>query len=611
MRVWSTKVTAAAVAAMMVSAAYVHAHGPRDRREDLWAGTPAANTPPWVTKSNENTKYVLDALAEFGPEGASRVGKEGYDAEITDLKPGFRERTRTANEEVISELQKRLGAERDPQVHQDLELTIKSQQDGLKTTALQEKYFVPYQDLPQFIFFGIRTLLDDQIPPERRQRALDRLKKYAGVETGYTPTTDLVIADIRAHGQPGLLYPAKAEVERDLSNAGFLIEGIGKLFEQYKIEGYQEPYARLKEELTAYERFVKTEIQPKARTDFKLPPEVYADFLSNNYGVDIPPARLAEMAHAAFTEYQAEMQQIAARIAKEKGWADSDYRAVIGQLKKDQLVGEAILPHYQQRLKDLEQIITREKLVTLPRRPARIRLATPAESAQQPAPNMRAPRLLGNTGEQGEFVLPLNIPSSDPAQKQQYDDFTFAAASWTLTAHEARPGHELQFAKMIEEGVSDARSLFAFNSTNVEGWGLYAERIVKPFMPLDGQLISLQHRLMRAARAFSDPELQMGKVTPEQVKALLMTDVVLSDAMATQEVERYTFRAPGQATSYFYGFTRLNELRNEVETTMGGRFNQLEFHDYVLAQGLLPPALLRKAVIEHFLGPQKEPAVRQ
>jgi len=34
-------------------------------------------------------------------------------------------------------------------------------------------------------------------------------------------------------------------------------------------------------------------------------------------------------------------------------------------------------------------------------------------------------------------------------------------------------------------------------------------------MPDDGKLISLQLRLQRAARAFLDPELQMGKWTPE------------------------------------------------------------------------------------------------
>jgi uncharacterized protein (DUF885 family) len=213
---------------------------------------------------------------------------------------------------------------------------------------------------------------------------------------------------------------------------------------------------------------------------------------------------------------------------------------------------------------------------------------------------MRPPRLLGNTGEQGEFVLPLQIPSKDPGRQQTYDDFTFAAAAWTLTAHEARPGHEMQFARLVEGGVSTARAIFAFNSTNVEGWGLYAERIAMPFMPLEGRLVSLQHRLMRAARAFCDPDLQTGETTPEKVKALLTNDVVLSEAMATQEVERYTFRAPGQATSYFYGYVRLNELRAEAEKRMGPAFDQKAFHDFVLAQGLLPPALLRKAVLEEF-----------
>ena len=71
--------------------------------------------------------------------------------------------------------------------------------------------------------------------------------------------------------------------------------------------------------------------------------------------------------------------------------------------------------------------------------------------------------------------------------------------------------------------------------------------------------------------------------------------------MARQEVDRYTFRAPGQATSYFYGYTRLVELRAEVEKAIGRAFDQQAFHDFVLAQGLLPPALMREAVTARFI----------
>ena len=148
---------------------------------------------------------------------------------------------------------------------------------------------------------------------------------------------------------------------------------------------------------------------------------------------------------------------------------------------------------------------------------------------------------------------------------------------------------------MIESGVTLARALFAFNSVNVEGWGLYSEAITLPYMPLDGQLISLQLRLQRAARAFVDPELQVpGKWTPEKARAFLEKQVGLSPAFATEEVDRFTFRSPGQATSALvYGYLRLMELRAAAEQQQGDKFDALKFHDAILAQGLLPPDLMR------------------
>jgi uncharacterized protein (DUF885 family) len=318
------------------------------------------------------------------------------------------------------------------------------------------------------------------------------------------------------------------------------------------------------------------------------------------------------MAHNAFTEIQGEMKSVAAQIAKHRNLPSSDYRDVIRELKKQQLVGDAILPFYENRLKQIEEIIVKQQIVSLPDRPAKIRIATAAETAQQPAPHMVPPPFIHNTGQRGEFVLPLNIPAG-PGQTatEKYDDFTFDAAAWTLTAHEARPGHELQFDTMLEHGVSLARVRYAFNSTNVEGWGLYSEYLIKPYMPLEGQLISLQLRLQRAARAFLDPELQQGKVTPVDAYRLLQQDVVLSHAFAQEEVERFTYRSPGQANSYFYGYTRLIELREETEKGLSARevkFDQKKFHDFLLAQGILPPDLMRKAVMENFVPAQVKAA---
>lgn len=571
----------------------------------LFAQAPQTSPPAWVAKSDQNTKIVLDLLARLSPEGAADLGISGLDEEIFDLTPGFEKRAEEATRNVRSQLEKRLATETDPPVRQDLQILIDSLSSDLEGSEITRTYQIPYFNLTQIIFGSMRSLLDDQVEASRRPAALVRLKKYTGTTQGFTPLATLAETYVRSRlKEPGLVGPFKDEVERDLANNATLVGGIEELFKKYKVAGYEEPFARLKTQLAAYDGFLRKELLPRARTDFKLPPKIYAYSL-RQVGVDMPVEELVSRAEVAFKEIQSEMETLAPLVAKEKGIQATGYRDVLRELKKKQITGNAILPHYEERIKALEEIIRREKIVTLPDRPMKFRLASEAESVRIPAPNMQPPRLIGNTGEMGEFVLPLKVPGAPGQENLQLDDFTYDAFSWPLTAHEGRPGHELQFASLIEKGVSQARAIFAFNSVNVEGWGLYAEAEVKPYLPLDGQLATLQSRLARAARAILDPGLQSGQITREEALRVLREDVGLSEGMALQEVQRYTFRSPGQATAYFCGYTRLMELRAETERILGPKFDRQAFHDFLLSQGILPPSLLRKAVFEEFIPKQK------
>ena len=564
--------------------------------------TAADSDKSWIAKSNDYANLLIEIEKKHSPESASADGLKQYDELISVQTHEDDVAENNEQRQALEKLKAGLAKEQDKYVKQDLEIMIHNTELALRRHDYSEAHLVPYDNPSAGVFFGLRTLLDDQVTADRRPAALVRLRKYAGLEPGYTPLTDELkkLTGLQT-AKANMVYPSKSSVESGLSRNSLYVDGIASLFKQYNLQGWEEPYAKLKAQLTAYDDWVRATILPKARADFRQPPELYALSLEG-FGIDIPPAELAQMAHKAFAEYQGEMQTIAAQIAKQRGWPDGDYRAVIKRLKQDQLVGDSILPFYKDRLKVIEGIIVKQNLVSLPDRPARIRIGTPAESAQQPAPHMVPPPLLNNTGQQGEFVLPLNMPAgAGSAKEEKVDDYTFDAGSWTLIAHEARPGHELQFDSMLEHGVSIARSRYAFNSTNVEGWGLYAEYITKPYMPLEGQLISLQFRLLRAVRAFSDPELQAGKVQPADVMKTLTVDACFSVPFANQEVERYTFRMPGQANSYFYGYTKLLQLRKDTEAALGPKFDQKKFHDFILGQGLLPPDLMRKAVMEDFI----------
>jgi uncharacterized protein (DUF885 family) len=561
--------------------------------------------PAWIQQSNAYTHMLLDVDLEHSPESGSAQGLAKFDDRISDPRRADEIAERRELEAGLAKIKSARASVTDKNVQQDIDILIKSFNLRFRNEDFALAREVPFYNASAQLFSGLRVLLDDQVAAERRPAAVIRLRKYAGVEPGYQPFAELLKQrESEQIAKPHVIYPSKQELETELGRNSNYIDGIADLFKKYKLTGWEPAYQKLKLQLIDYDAWVKKNILPKARSDFRLPPEKYA-LAFESYGIDIPPAQIAKLAHAAFAQYQAEMAPLAAQIAKANGYASSDYRAVIAELKKKQITGEAILPFYEKRLHEIEKIIAERNLVTLPDRPAIIRLATAAETAQQPAPHMSPPPFLNNTGQRGEFVLPLNIPSATGGAEDKYDDFTFDAVAWTLTAHEARPGHELQFDSMVEHGVSQARALFAFNSTNVEGWGLYSEYIMQPYEPLEGQLLTLQLRLLRAARAFLDPELQSGAVTEEQAYAVLEKDVLLSHAFAKEEVERFTFRSPGQANSYFYGYTRLLALRNETEAALGRKFDQKKFHDFVLGQGLLPPDLMRAAVLTDFIPSQR------
>ena len=223
-------------------------------------------------------------------------------------------------------------------------------------------------------------------------------------------------------------------------------------------------------------------------------------------------------------------------------------------------MGEAILPLYQDTLRKLEEIIRREKLVTLPQRPARIRLATPGRERAA----ARAEHAAAAAGRQHRRAGRVRPAAQHPGRR------TPASRRRTTTSRSTRRrgrsprtrrGRATRCSSpaMIETGVSTARAVFALQQHERRGLGPLrrADRAAVHAArgPADLAAAPADARRPRVPRprAAAGPDRR-----PEQAKALLMDDVVLSEAMATQEVERYTFRAPGQATTYFYGYTRLH-----------------------------------------------------
>ena len=101
-----------------------------------------------------------------------------------------------------------------------------------------------------------------------------------------------------------------------------------------------------------------------------------------------------------------------------------------------------------------------------------------------------------------------------------------------------------------------------------------------------------------------DPMLNLGLIDRDTAFKVLTDQVGLSKGYARQEIDRYTVNAPGQAGSYFYGYSRIQQLRAETELALGDKFDRLAFNNFLLDQGMLPPDLLAKSVREQFVPAQ-------
>ena len=562
----------------------------------IFTGAAAAD---WIEQSNANAMLVLESQAKFDPEWIARVGLSQFDPDVTDLGANLEERQDASDRLLLAELNKRLALQQDPRVHEDLEILVQALEDGIETRRIDSACLLPYYNIHGLLFNSFNTLLDPRNDKARYAAALERLRKYNGRADGYTPITELARArsterfDVR-----GLLGPYRTEVETDLADAPRYIAGIRDLFQQAGLQGWEDDLALLETQLADYLDWLRADMLPRARPGNRLPAEVYANNLKN-FGVRAKPEQLIADAQYSYQLIRGQMYAKAREIAAQRGWDDKSLLGVIRRLKREQIPQDKLLDVYRDHLARIEDMIRREGIITLPQRDASIRLATEAESAAVPAPFMTPPQLINNTGQFGEFVLVQTNPALQGDAVM--DDWSHDAVTWSLTTHEARPGHELQFASMVENRTSLARALFAFNSANAEGWALYAESIMEPYLPADAQLFALYMRAWRAARMFLDPMVNTGQLTRQQAEDFLVEQLAMSRPMASSEADRYAFRSPGQATSYYYGFMALMRLRTELEIALGDRFNQREYHDFIIAQGLLPPDLMREAALARFV----------
>ena len=180
-------------------------------------------------------------------------------------------------------------------------------------------------------------------------------------------------------------------------------------------------------------------------------------------------------------------------------------------------------------------------------------------------------------------------------------------AELSVAYHEGVPGHHLQIAITRfqsplhqSDPLTRYQRLLAGTSGYIEGWALYAERLMAELGYLnspDYYLGYLSSQGLRAARVVVDIGLHLGLAIPSDeadhpgetwqpdfALPFLRKHCFFPTDMLASEVDRY-LGWPGQAISYKVGERAWLRARAAAESAAGEAFQLKAFHDRALAMG--------------------------
>ncbi len=547
--------------------------------------------PAWMTASDRISKEFTVSLGEFYPETASSLGFSEFETKGRLILPHSDERDKRFFSEWLIRINQELLQNNNIEFRTDLEIFKNFLMRRKAEIELdQELGVISFTEATKMVYSGLQELVNDQSSAQSKKAAASRFKMYVN---GGTNSKSLTVAlreyyfeQLEEYRKLKKLYPFQKEVAEYLEKSSSFLAGIKELLEASGDKSWQADYALFEQQVKDYDSFLKTEILPKSRKDYKLPKKLYIHALKDVGIEDTTPEQLISLGRKGYNELYKDYQALAIKIADNFQLEKKDPVSVMRFLKSMPLTDKlAIEELYKETDNRLKEIIIKNNLITLPRIPLKIRFAGEAESKAQPVPHLRVPPMVNNKGQRPEFVVPTTAETP-------FDDFSTKASALGLVAHEGRPGHDMQFSQILDMGSTLIRGRYAFNSVNIEGWGLYAEDLVFPYATDEEKLFLLQMRLWRMARMFLDPQIQLGQIKEARVIDLYVNELGVSEAMAQLELRRYTYENPAQAPSYYFGYLQVKQMRKDAELRLGQNFNMKCFNDKVLSYGVLPLKLV-------------------
>ena len=547
--------------------------------------------------------WYVDALAVASPNMATSLGIPGRETELTDYSPdGHAERSAIRRQAEAALRLLNVETERD-RVARDVmlerfeyEAELEAQQEHLRSLNILAS---PLQNTRQVFDLMPRETEEDQANIVERMGAVpEALERYrsslaAGMDEGIVVAQRQVLGAVeqcrvwagagppQPPGQARGRLPAAPPARGSKSSPSF----FQQLCDELGIEGganvtaAEQGYAALAE-------WLQSEYLPRANPHDPVGRERYQAASRGFNGIELDLEETYQWGWEEVWRIQSEMAETAERISP--GASAAEAIAILESDDSRAITGEDAFREWMQQTQD----DTMQSLLG-----THFDIAEPVQQIEAMIAPPGGALAMYYTGPSEDFSRPGRTwyPTGGETRFPLWRELS-------VCYHEGVPGHHLQICttRYLGDQLTRYQRLLAGTSGYVEGWALYAERLMAELGYLEDPAFYmglLSSQALRAVRVVIDigmhlelpiPEREAyhgGETwTPELALPFLIERSFFPEKMLASEVDRY-LGWPGQAISYKVGEREWLAARESAKESLGDAFDLKGFHQAALDLG--------------------------
>jgi len=408
------------------------------------------------------------------------------------------------------------------------------------------------------------------------------------------------IPEVLADARQNLKNPPKIYTEVALEQlpgiGSFFFTDVPAAFVEVKDEDllaqFKKSNAAATEALKSYENWLRTNLLPRSRGEFRIGAEAYQKKLMYEEMVDLPLNRLLAIGYRNLRENQQQLVDVSKKID-----ANKTPQQIAEKIENDHPAPDQLLQSFRGTLDGLIEFINAHHIITIPSTIKPILEETPPFERALTTASMDTPGPYEKVATEAYFNVTLPAKSWSAKQIEEFMTAFNRGTIATTAIHEAYPGHYVQLL-WFQKLQSKIRKLIGCG-TNIEGWAHYTEQMMldEGYGNGDPELRAgqLLDALLRNCRYIVGIEMHTGKMTYEQGIQFFMREGYMSRNYAERETKRGT--SDPTYLVYTLGKLQILKLREDYRKKMGTSFSLEQFHDNFIQQGGVPIKLIRKTML--------------